>query len=113
RPPQRLVGELLERLPGPCAVAALPDAVVDLRDETVGVGQRADGLPAAVERARREMDEGRSLQPVHERSGLFPAGLVEVDAGQPAGEYPRRVGHRSAVSDEDAVRHTLTLGCRT
>ena len=109
-PPQGLVAELLELAPGPRPVPALADALVHLRGESVRLGEGLRRLPAPLERARHQVDEGSPLQPGDERPGLLLPGVVEVDAGEPPGEDALGIGRRAAVPDEDAVRHALTLG---
>jgi hypothetical protein len=49
--------------------------------------------------------EGRALEALDQRLGLFVAGFVEADAGGPAGEFAGAGEFVFAVADEEEDRH--------
>ena len=106
-PPERLLGQVLEG-------AALPGPVVTLGDAALGRRGRGTrlrledgsrGLPAPLERAGDHRDQGDRREPLRGPLGLVDAGVVEPDAGRPAGEHSGGVGRGATVSYQDHRCH--------
>ena len=79
--PQRVLGERLEVLPRPVAVAALAETVVDLERRVSRPARIASvGLQAAIERAADGGGERQGPQPLGDGLRLLPPPLVEPEA---------------------------------
>ena len=110
--PQRVLGQLLERLALPVAVAALDRG----RSSTAGV----DAAAAPASRVCRQRisglvttaASGSAAQPLADRAGLARPGVVELDR-QAAGEAAGGVGGGPAVPEQQDGGHArLALGRR-
>src|SRR5439155_16864618 len=100
--PQRVLGELLERLALPGAVPALDQPRLHVRHD---VGQRdLKSLPAARQRARDHRRERYAGQPFTRRLGLEHPGVVQPDR-LVAGERAVGVAGGPAVPEQENRRH--------
>ena len=87
---------------------ALPHAIIEMSGN--GVPPRKDDvgcLPRALEwrdDGGRDRDVGQSIG---EGSRLVAPAVVEGDAGSPTGEYPRGIGCRASMPDQEDRRHGL------
>ena len=108
RRPELLLGEVAQRPALPLAVVALGDPAVVARSSSgppcapriafAVCRQRSSGLlTIAVER--------QTAQPLRGTGRLAVPRLVELHAGEPAGQHTRRVRGGAAVADEDHGCH--------
>ena len=86
---------------------ALAQAVVGEQRRAVGAQQRRGGLLAALQRAGHGEPEGDLLQPGGKGAGLGLTGLVETDAGGPAGQDAGGVRRCAAVTDQENCGHDV------
>ena len=93
--PEGLLGQLLERPPGPVPVADLAHVVQGLDLEPLGLGQRGRRLLAALQRAGVDRVQRHRRQPPGQRLGLLPPRLRQVQPRQPPRQpRPGVLGHR-------------------
>lgn len=106
--PEGVPRQLLERQTCPRPVVALPDAIVEMSGDSVSPRQDdVGGLSRALERRYdgcRHRNVGKAF-----RQGLrlLAPPVVEGDARSPAGEYPRGIGCRASMPDQEDGRHGL------
>ena len=109
--PQRVLGELLELLARPVAVAHLADPVVDVPGHVVAPGEHQVGrLEAALQRAGDDRRQRHRREPAGQ--GASPASRPASsrdDPLGPAGEHAGAVGRGPAVADEQHRGHDGSL----
>jgi hypothetical protein len=105
--PERLLGELFERLAGPTPVSAFRECFVDdeLGSGPHRVGNQASRLLATFEGARHDPARRQQCQSQPGCRGLRLTGLVEMNSRAPAGQDTGGVRRRPAVPDQQNSRH--------
>ena len=106
-PPQRFLGQPLDRLPGPVSVGHLGEPVVLGDRYLVAVACRGDRgcrFPAALQRAADDRIQRHIRQPGSHRRRLAPATVVKPDARRAAGEHTSRAC-RQAMAHQKNQRH--------
>ena len=110
--PQRLLGQVLERLAGPVAVPDLGQPGLDRRGQLAAGQHGGRGLHAPLQRAGHHRGQRHRRQSRGHRLGLRPAPLVEVHARRVPRQH--RPGHRGEpVPDEQDRGHPAHSRVRT
>ena len=106
--PERLLGQLLQRPALPLAVVALGQAPVGGHPQGRRVWARTTAWAVCRQRSsglETTAASGTARQPGRGALGLRHAGVVEADAGRPAGQHAADVGRGPSVPDEDHRCH--------
>ena len=110
--PERVLGEVLDRLAGPVAVAALAEPVVDcstaVGSAVCAAAIACGGLDAALQRARHDRAQRQHREPLGDRARPASAPRSSrCTPGRPAGQH--RAGHRGQpVPDQQQRRHATS-----